>query len=123
MLMACFLASSAGFSTPLAMFMVVQAALLCTNPASFFTNKKILVSDYNSQSEGGIKFYHYGGGKRFISLTDPVQELSYVFDGNGTLLTNPPLESTAIELRMANSDQSYVFFIHGKSLTIQPLNP
>ena len=87
------------------------------------TGKRILVNDYSTLGEGSIKYYRYGGGKSFITLTDPVQELSYVFDANGTLLTNPPLESTAIELRMANSDQSYVFFIHDKALTIQPLNP
>ena len=85
--------------------------------------KKILVNDYISLKDWDIKYYHYGSGKSFISLTDRTQELSYVFDGTGNLLTNPPLESTAIELRMANSDQSYVFFIHDKSLTIQPLNP
>ena len=85
--------------------------------------KRILVNDFINLNEGGINYYEYGGGKSFISLTDPVQELSYVFDGNGILLTDPPVESTAIELRMANSDQSYVFFIHGKSLAIQPLNP
>ena len=84
---------------------------------------KILVNDYTNLRDGAVKYYQYGGGKSFISMTDPVQELSYVFDGKGNLLTNPPVESTAIELRMANSDQSYVFFIHGKSLTIQPLNP
>jgi hypothetical protein len=87
------------------------------------SGKKILSNDYMSLKDWDIKYYHYAGGKSFISLTDKIQELSYVYDGNGTLLTNPPLESTAIELRMANSDQSYVFFIHDKSLTIQPLNP
>jgi hypothetical protein len=85
--------------------------------------KKILTNDYINVKDWNIKYYLYGGGKSFITLTDKTQELSYVFDGNGALLTNPPLESTAIELRMANSDQSYVFFIHDKSLTIQPLNP
>ena len=87
------------------------------------TGRKILVNDYTNLREGAVKYYQYAGGKSFISLTDPVQQFSYVFDGNGNMLTNPPLESTAIELRMANSDQSYVFFIHGKTLTIQPLDP
>ena len=87
------------------------------------SGKKILVNDYISLKDWDIQYYHYGDGKSFISLTDKTQELSYVFDGTGSLLTNPPLESTAIELRMTNSDQSYVFFIHDKSLTIQPLNP
>lgn len=87
------------------------------------SGKKILANDYIDLKEGDVKYYQYGGGKSFISLTDRVQRLSYVFDGAGNLLTHPPLESTAIELRMTNSDQSYVFFIHGKTLTIQPLNP
>jgi hypothetical protein len=87
------------------------------------TGKKILSNNYINLKDWDIKYYHYGGGKSFISLTDKTQELSYVFDGNGNMLTAPPVESTAIELRMANSDQSYVFFIHDKSLTIQPLNP
>jgi hypothetical protein len=87
------------------------------------SGKKILSNNYISLKDWDIKYYNYSGGKSFISLTDKIQELSYVFDGTGNLLTNPPLESTAIELRMANSDQSYVFFIHDKTLTIQPLNP
>ena len=97
-----------------------EMSRLMTGGAS---GRKILVNDYANLREGAVKYYQYGGGKSFICITDPVQQFSYVFDGNGTMLTNPPLESTAIELRMANSDQSYVFFIHGKTLTIQPLNP
>jgi len=85
--------------------------------------KKILGTDFITMKDWDLKYYQYGGGKSFISITDKTQELSYVFDGGGSLITDPPLESTAIELRMANSDQSYVFFIHDKTLTIQPLNP
>ncbi len=87
------------------------------------SGKKILTSDYFPPDEGDIRFYHYGKGRQFIAITNRVQDLSYVFDGTGVLLTNPPLESTATELRMANSDQSFVFFVHGNSLTIQPLRP
>ena len=93
--------------------------LTVTDPAG----KRIVVTDYISLRDWDMKYYRYGGGKSFITLTDRTQELSYVFDGTGTLLTSPPLESTAIELRMPNSDQSHVFFIHDKMLTIQPLNP
>jgi hypothetical protein len=85
--------------------------------------KRLFTNDYISLKDWNMEYYHYGGGKSFISVTDKIQELSYVFDGAGNLITSPPLESTAIELRMANSDQSYVFFIHDKTLTIQPLNP
>ncbi len=81
--------------------------------------KKIIGHDYVAD-ERGIKFYNFGGGKHFISITDRVQELSFVFDGSGVLLTNPPLESTALELRMAG-DQPFIFFTHEATLTIQPL--
>jgi hypothetical protein len=87
------------------------------------SGRKIIANGAIGQKNLDIKYYQYGGGKTFITLTDRVQELSYVFDGNGALLTSPPFESSAIELRLANSDQSYVFFIHGKTLTIQPLIP
>ncbi len=93
--------------------------LIITDPSG----KKILSNDYINTGNWDIKYYNFGGGKSFISLTDKTQELSYVFDGGGNLISEPPLESTAIEVRMANSDQSYVFFIHDKTLTIQPLSP
>jgi hypothetical protein len=87
------------------------------------TGKKIIDDASIGQKNVDIRYNQFGAGKAFISLTDKIQELSYVFDGNGILLTNPPLESSAIEVRMTNSDQSYLFFIHGSTLTIQPLKP
>jgi hypothetical protein len=87
------------------------------------SGKKIMSSDYIASGNWSMKYHHFGGAKTFISLTDKTQKLSYVFDGAGNLITNPPFESTAIEVRMASSDQSYAFFIHDKILTIQPLNP
>lgn len=85
--------------------------------------KKLLSNDYISGRQADIQYYQYGAGRRYIALTDPVQSLSYVFDGDGVLLTQPPLEGTAISLRTTNSGQTHVFFIHGKTLTIQPLLP
>lgn len=87
------------------------------------SGKKILSNDYISSANWDIKYYHFGTGKTFILLSDKAQGLSYVFDGSGNLVTNPPLESTAIEVSPVNSDQYYVFFIHDKTLTIQPLKP
>lgn len=87
------------------------------------TGKNLLVNDHITLRDWNIDYYLFSGGKSFISLTDRVQALSFVFDGTGGLVTSPPLESTAIELRMAGSDQSHAFFIHENALTIQPLNP
>jgi hypothetical protein len=87
------------------------------------SGKKIIDDASIGQKNVDIRYNQFGSGKAFISLTDKIQELSYVFDSNGILLTNPPLESSAIEARMTNLDQSYLFFIHGSTLTIQPLKP
>jgi hypothetical protein len=105
-----------------------KSYLIAQSDAHQFTvtdaaGKKLLTNTSFTTGNPDVKYYHFGGGKSFISLTDKIQELSYVFDAGGNLITEPPLESTAIELRMANSDQCYVFFIHDKTLAIQPLKP
>jgi hypothetical protein len=83
--------------------------------------KKVISNNISGLSPSDIKYFDFGGGNTFIALTDRTQGLSYIYDSRGNLLTTPPLESTAIEIRPLNSEQFKVFFIHGKSLVIQPL--
>jgi hypothetical protein len=54
-------------------------------------------------------------------MTDPSQGLSYIYDGQGELLTIPPLEGNALEISQAGPDQFRVYLVAGKSLVIQPL--
>ncbi|MBT1697881.1 hypothetical protein KK083_13395 [Fulvivirgaceae bacterium PWU4] len=85
------------------------------------SGKRILSNNIVGLSPSDIKYFDFGAGNAFIGLIDRTQGLSYIYDSRGNLLTEPPLESTAIEVRPINSEQFRVFFIHGKSLVIQPL--
>jgi hypothetical protein len=85
------------------------------------SGRKIVIANLSGIKPSDIRYFNFGGGKMFIVLKDKTQGFSYVYDGEGNLLTTPPLESTLVEIRASNSDQPNVFFVQGKSLIIQPL--
>lgn len=85
--------------------------------------RRIISNNYIDIGDGGVQYYQFSGGRRFICLTDRVQQMSYVFNDAGDLLTSPPLESVGMALSPPLSDASHVFYIHGNRLTIQSLTP
>jgi WD40 repeat protein len=85
------------------------------------TGRKIITANLSGIKPSDVRFFDFGGSKMFIVITDKAQGFSYVYDGDGNLLTTPPLESTLVEIRVNNSDQPHVFFVQGRSLIMQPL--
>jgi hypothetical protein len=83
--------------------------------------KQLVASDFVGNNPITTQFLNFGGGKIFISITDKVQELSFVYDGKGHLLTQVPVESNAIAVRPLDIDKARIFSIHGRSLVIQNL--
>jgi hypothetical protein len=83
--------------------------------------RKILSTSMGMVDPVDIKYYDFGAGNVFITITEKAQALSYVFDDQGNLLTTPPIQSSALEIRPMNSRGFNVFFISNKSLIIQPL--
>ncbi len=83
--------------------------------------KQLVASDFVGGNPVTTHYLDFGGGKLFISVTDKIQELSFVYDGEGHLLTQVPVESNAIAVRPLDIDKVRIFSIHGKSLTIQNL--
>jgi hypothetical protein len=63
----------------------------------------------------------FGAGKVYITVTDRNQDLSFIFDGQGKLVTTLPLESYAIALRPLDSDGVKAYSIFENALTTQPL--
>jgi hypothetical protein len=63
----------------------------------------------------------FGAGKVYIAITDVDQELSFVYDGQGNLITPLPVESNGIAVRPFDFDKLRLFTILEKTLTIQPL--
>lgn len=82
--------------------------------------KVILVNEFVGKNLVTIQYYSFGSGNDYIVVSDTVQDLSYVYDGNGKLLTPVPLESTGITVKQENQKTSVVY-VNEKSLTILPL--
>jgi hypothetical protein len=82
--------------------------------------KEIISSDFIGDNSATVRLFNFGSGKSFITLTDKTQDLSFVYDIKGKLLTALPLESNSIMVR-PKGDKPKAYFIQGKSLSIEPL--
>jgi len=80
---------------------------------------EILSNDFIGINPVSIKYYDFGAGRVYISITDLVQDLTYVYDGTGNLLSSPPIESSAIELRVSDRDFPKMFIVDGNTLISQ----
>jgi hypothetical protein len=85
------------------------------------SGRRIFTTEATSPGDINVKYYEFGSGNSFILLSDRSQDLSYVYDLRGNLLTTPPIESSHVEIRPAASDGFTLFFIHDNVLTIKPL--
>jgi hypothetical protein len=83
--------------------------------------KQILTSDFLGNNSANVQYLDFGAGKIYIAITDNVQALSFVYDGQGNLLTQVPVESYAIAVRPLDFEKLRLFSILEKTLTIQPL--
>lgn len=83
--------------------------------------KQIVASDFLGSNRARLQYMDFGAGKVYIAITDLDQELSFVYDGQGKLVTPLPLESNGIAVRPFDFDKIRQFSILEKTLTIQPL--
>ncbi|HEY0743909.1 MAG TPA: hypothetical protein VGD40_20730 [Chryseosolibacter sp.] len=83
--------------------------------------RKIVSASVTGTTRGDVRYYDYGSGKIFITIRDRAQGLFYVYNEQGDLLTTPPVETPLLEIRPSDSDDFTLFFVHGRSLVIQPL--
>lgn len=83
--------------------------------------KQIVTSDFIGNNNVDVHYLDFGAGKIYIALTDTTQDLSFVYDAQGTLLTMLPVEGYAIAVRPMDFDKIRIFSILEKALIIQPL--
>ncbi len=83
--------------------------------------KQVVASDFLGSNRARLHYMDFGAGKVHIAITDVDQELSFVYDGQGNLITPLPVESNGIAVRPFDFDKLRLFTIHEKTLTIQPL--
>lgn len=83
--------------------------------------RKMFSHDLTSEAMPEIKYFDFGAGSAFITITSKVQELSFIYDTQGNPLTPMPLGSHAIEIRPVNPDRFSLFLVNRKRLIIRPL--
>jgi hypothetical protein len=81
--------------------------------------KPIVVSEFIGNNNTNIQYMDYGAGKIYIAITDTSQDLSFVYDGQGKLLTIIPVESYDIAVRPLDFDRVKLYSVLEKVLTIQ----
>lgn len=81
--------------------------------------KQVVSSDFIGSNPVKVNYLDYGAGKIYFTITDQTQELSYVYDGAGKLLTAIPVESKVIALQPIDLDHFRIYSVLDKALTIQ----
>jgi hypothetical protein len=66
-----------------------------------------------------IKYYDFGAGKVYVTITDLSQDTSFIYDGKGKLLNATPIEGKAIQLRPGTPDFPKTYVVDGNTLIIQ----
>jgi hypothetical protein len=80
----------------------------------------VVVSDFIGKSTR-TQYNDFGSGKVYITVTDTNQDLSFVYDNQGKLVTILPFESYAIALRPLDLDKVKVYTVFENALTVQSL--
>lgn len=84
--------------------------------------KELFTNPFMGMNPVRVRYYDFGAGQIYYVLTDEVQDLSYVYNARGDLLSSPPFESFSTLLRSGGDGQVRAYITYDKSLYIKPLN-
>lgn len=80
---------------------------------------ELINNNFVGKSPVSIKYYDFGAGKVYITITDLSQDISFIYDGKGKLLNPTPIEGQAIQLRPGTSEFPKTYVVDGNTLIIQ----
>lgn len=83
--------------------------------------KEVVSNTYIGMNQVAVHYYDFGAGTVFYSITDQIQNLTYIYDQSGNLLTSPPLESSFCDLQPAKSGKVAAYLTYQSALTVKPL--
>jgi hypothetical protein len=83
--------------------------------------QEIVVNEFVGTNPLQIRYYNFGSGRQFITITDMTQELSYLYDGQGLLLTQMPMESMGVSVASRGNNEFLQFVAHGNTFTVLPI--
>jgi len=80
---------------------------------------EIISNSFVGMSPVSIKYYDFGAGRVYVSITDLSQDTSFIYDGKGKSLNPTPLEGRAIQLGPGTSEFPKTYVVDGNTLIIQ----
>ncbi len=80
---------------------------------------ELFSNDFIGINPVSVQYYDFGAGKMYVSITDLAQDVSFIYDGKGNLLTPTPIEGRSIELRPSTTDFPKTFVVDRNTLIIQ----
>ncbi len=81
------------------------------------SGKEILANDFTGNNAATVKYYNMGAGKIYYTITDQQQELTYLYDASGNLITTSPLPSSATVLSKNGNPQ--IIAVDDRALTVE----
>ena len=82
--------------------------------------KEIISNDFVGMNQVDVQLYDFGGGKIYYIITDFVQNLTFIYNSQGKLLTSPPVESNFARL-VAERENVILYFSYQSSMVRQVL--
>ncbi len=79
--------------------------------------KELVVNDFTGNNPVKVKYYNLGSGKIYYTVTDQAQQLTYLYDAQGTMLTSAPLQAHAVALSADASPR--LVSIYDKTVVIE----
>ncbi len=96
------------------------------NRVSILNNKGELLfdKDYLSREEMDIQFYQFAAEKELIAITDKIQEFTYIYTKDGTLINSQPIESNSeVAMIYYGKDNSiHIYKCHNNTFSILKFN-
>jgi hypothetical protein len=83
--------------------------------------REILKNDFVGLHPTRVEYYDFGAGNVYYTITDLQEDLSFIYDGRGNLITQSPLEHDWIGIRQHENESLDVFGTLRETLTIQQL--
>jgi hypothetical protein len=84
--------------------------------------REILKNDYIGLHPSRVEYFDFGAGNVYYTITDLHEDLSFIYDGRGNLITQAPLEHDWIGIRQHENESLDVFGTLRETLTIQQLH-
>lgn len=70
---------------------------------------EVIKSDYIGNDKATVNYTLFGNGRNYITVVDESQELGYVYDKSGKLLTPVPVESSKLEVQPLENGRTRIF--------------